>query len=325
MEMSILFNNALLYRTGMRTFSAGDLLIDNGRIIGVSEGPSAWRDTADTVIDADGRMIIPGLVDVHTHGRAGGDFSSADVDMMVKMSGSYLRSGVTTLLPTLASAPLDVLHASIGRINAVHALESDPAYAGRLAHFAGTHLEGRYLNPSKRGAHAPELLFPLDADELASLLSEIDGAKHVSAALELDADGSFREKALSMGATLSIGHTAATYAQAMDAFAHGVTAATHLFNAMPTLHHREGGTVCAALLSDKVSCELICDGFHIAPEMVKLAGTMKKDRLVLITDSMEATGCADGEYTICPSPSRTARRERTTVPLRAARCPCGMP
>ena len=301
-HMTLLLSNANIYRTSSRSFSAGDLLIEDGRIAGVSDGPSAWRDTADHVTDVDSRMIIPGLVDVHTHGRAGGDFSSASAEMMVKMSGSYLRSGVTTLLPTLASAPLDALHTAIGRINEVRALENDPAYEGRLAHFAGTHLEGRYLNVAKRGAHAPELLFPLDADELASLLSEIDGARHVSAALELDTDGAFLRRALSLGATVSLGHTAATYAQAMDAFAHGCTAATHLFNAMLPLHHREGGAVCAALLSPGVSCELICDGFHIAPEMVRLAGTVKKDRLVLITDSMEATGCADGEYTIAGMP-----------------------
>ena len=297
-----LFYNADIYRTSSRSFTGGDILIGDDRILGVSEGPSAWRDTADRVIDVCGRKIIPGLVDVHTHGRAGGDFSSAPVDMMLKMSESYLRSGVTTLLPTLASAPLDDLRTAIGRINQVKAMEADPAYRGRLAHFAGTHLEGRYLNVQKRGAHAPELLFPLDADEMASLISAVDGARHVSAALELDADGCFLRRALSLGATVSLGHTAATYAQAMDAFIHGCTAATHLFNAMLPLHHREGGAVCAALLSPDVSCELICDGFHIAPEMVRLAGTMKKDHLVLITDSMEATGCADGEYTIAGMP-----------------------
>ena len=300
--MTLLLSDANIYRTASRSFSAGDILIENGRITGVSDGPSAWRTAADQIVDVDSRMIIPGLVDVHTHGRAGGDFSSASADKMAEMSESYLRSGVTTLLPTLASAPLDDLRTAVDRINRVRALESDPANAGRLAHFAGTHLEGRYLNVAKRGAHAPELLFPLDADELSSILTAVDGARHVSAALELDTDGCFLRKALSLGATVSIGHTAATYAQAMDAFAHGCTAATHLYNAMLPLHHREGGAVCAALLSPDVSCELICDGFHIAPEMVKLAGTMKKDHLVLITDSMEATGCADGEYTIAGMP-----------------------
>lgn len=219
---------------------------------------------------------------------------------MRQMSASYLQSGVTTLLPTLASAPLDDLHRAIARINAVAAEEQE--HPGARAHFAGVHLEGRYLNIKKRGAHAPELLAPPDADELAELLSKMDGARHVTAALELDTDGSFLKKALALGATVGLGHTNATYHEAVDAITRGATAMTHLFNAMPPLHHRDGGAVCAGMLDPTVSCELIVDGFHIAPEMVALAWRMKGDHLVLITDSMEATGCADGEYTIAGMP-----------------------
>jgi N-acetylglucosamine-6-phosphate deacetylase len=302
----LLITNANIYRTKTRDFVPGDILVEEGRISAVTMAESAAERVPLTpgggvsVYDAAGRQVIPGLVDVHTHGRAGGDFASADTDTLMAMSESYLLSGVTTLLPTLASAPLEDLHTAIRRIGAVAATEGQ--HPGRMAHFAGVHLEGRYLNPTKRGAHAPELLAPLDAGELAGLLEEIAGARHVTAALELDGDGSFLARALSLGATVGLGHTAATYAQAMDALSRGATAMTHLFNAMPPLHHREGGAVCAGLLSPEVSCELICDGFHIAPEMVALAARMKGERLVLITDSMEATGCADGEYTIAGMP-----------------------
>ena len=130
------------------------------------------------------------------------------------------------------------------------------------------------------------------------------GVRHVTAALELDADGSFLRRALSCGATVGLGHSTATYEQAMRAFADGATAVTHLDNALPPLHHRAGGAVCAALLSPDISCELICDGFHIAPEMVGLAATLKRERLVLITDSMEATGCPDGSIGSPGCPSR---------------------
>lgn len=301
-HMSLLITNANIYRTDTRAFTPGDILLEGGRISAVTENASLAQTggASVSVYDAAGRRVIPGLVDVHTHGRAGGDFASADTDRLMAMSGSYLRSGVTTLLPTLASAPLEELHAAIRRIGAVAAAEGQ--HPGQMAHFAGIHLEGRYLNPAKRGAHAPELLAPLCAEELAGLLEEIPGARHVTAALELDGDGSFLARALSLGATVGLGHTAATYAQAMDALSRGATAMTHLFNAMLPLHHREGGAVCAGLLSPDVSCELICDGFHIAPEMVALAAHLKGDRLVLITDSMEATGCADGEYTIAGMP-----------------------
>ena len=300
----LLIANAAIYDAAARGFFRGDLLLEGGRIAEVSRGISARREKLpdDAVLDVGGRTVLPGLVDIHTHGRAGGDFGSADGAMLEQMLASYLASGVTTVLPTLASAEPTALREAIRRIGEAAAQESDPSLAGRRAHIAGVHLEGRYLNPSKRGAHAPELLAPLDADELEGFLRTMSGVRHVTAALELDADGSFLRRALSCGATVGLGHSMATYEQAMRAFADGATAVTHLYNALPPLHHRAGGAVCAALLSPDISCELICDGFHIAPEMVRLAATLKRERLVLITDSMEATGCPDGEYRIAGMP-----------------------
>lgn len=305
---SCLIQNAYIYRTIPRRFSEGDVFVLNGRIAAVSEGESLSAPTAFArasgrdvpVYDAGGRMLVPGLVDVHTHGRAGGDFVSADDATLLRMAESYLASGVTTVLPTLASAPLDELYAAIDRLNTLMAVDADAE--GSLPYVAGIHVEGRYLNLKRRGAHAPELLAPLDPDELETLLSRIHGARHLSAALELDETGAFLHRALSLGATVSLGHTDADYGTATELIAKGVTAMTHLFNAMPPLHHRDGGAVAAGLLSDSVFCELICDGFHISPAMVKLAYRMAGERLTLITDSMEATGCADGEYSIAGMP-----------------------
>ncbi len=297
-----LIRNARIYRTAERAFSMGDLLVSDGRIAAVSEGEALSLPAdavADEVFEADGRMVIPGLVDVHTHGRAGGDFGTASGEQLRTTCASYLASGVTTVLPTLASAPLDELYTAIDRIQALSdAAEGDPT----LPYIAGIHLEGRYLNPAKRGAHAPHLLAPLDAEELESLLTRIRGARHLSAALELDGGEAFLARALSLGATVALGHSAADYATATRLIAHGVSAMTHLFNAMPPLHHRDGGAVAAGLLSNTAFCELICDGVHIAPEMVKLAYALAGERLALITDSMEATDCPDGEYSIAGMP-----------------------
>ncbi len=303
--MSVLFRNAMVFVAETRSFALGEVLVAHGRILSVSIGKDTdletVKDTCDDpeVIDAEGRYLLPGLVDVHTHGRAGGDFTTADEATLRRMAKSYLETGVTTLMPTMASAPPEDLYEAARRIETIRLeTEQDPT----CARFAGLHLEGRYLNPSKRGAHAAHLLAPLDADEAADLLGQCGGAKHISAALEQDGGKRFLARMKSMGVTVGLGHTAATYAEAMDAIEGGVVSMTHLFNAMPPLHHRDGGAVCAGLLSPRVYCELICDGFHIAPEMVKLAYQLKQDHLTLITDSMEATGCADGEYAIAGMP-----------------------
>jgi N-acetylglucosamine-6-phosphate deacetylase len=294
-----LIRNARVYNSVTRAFFDGSILVENGRIAAVSrEDMSA--PAGIPVYDACGRMVIPGLVDVHTHGRAGGDFTTADPALLSVMAEAYLDSGVTTVLPTLASAPLADLEAAIDRINALRAEAA--ASAGKLSNVAGVHLEGRYLNVKRRGAHAADLLVTPDADEMEALMTRVEGARHVSAALELDESGEFIRRALALGATLSMGHTDASYETAEALIQQGVTALTHTFNAMPPLHHRDGGAVAAGLLSDKAYCELICDGFHIAPHMVKLAYRLAGQRLTLITDSMEATGCADGEYFIAGNP-----------------------
>lgn len=291
--------NARIYNTAHRAFFDGSLLVENGRITALYPA-DATPPAGVPVYDACGRRIIPGLVDVHTHGRAGGDFGTADVAQMRVMAKSYLDSGVTTVLPTLASAPLSELETSIDSINALRAEAA--ASEGELPNIAGTHLEGRYLNVKRRGAHAADLLVKPDPAELEALLTRMDGARHVSAALELDEDGQALRRALELGATVSLGHSDADYATATELIAKGVTALTHTFNAMPPLHHRDGGVVAAGLTSDTALCEMICDGFHIASHMVKLAYRLAGERLVLITDSMEATGCPDGEYRIAGNP-----------------------
>lgn len=299
--MAVLFRNSMVFTAETRSFALGEVLVARGRILSVSIGKGTDLEAVKTVCDdvevinAEGNYLLPGLVDVHTHGRAGGDFSTADETTLRRMAKSYLETGVTTLMPTLASAPLEALYDAARRIETVRSeTEQDPT----CARFAGLHLEGRYLNPAKRGAHAPHLLAPLDADEAADLLGQCGGAKHISAALEMAGGFEFLARMRAMGVTVGLGHTAATYAEAVEAIEGGAVSMTHLFNAMPPLHHRDGGAVCAGLLSPRVYCELICDGFHIAPEMVKLAYQLKQDHLTLITDSMEATGCDDGEYAI---------------------------
>ena len=296
--MRTLIQNAFIFNSDTRSFFEGSVLIGehggrNGRIIEVlpeSRHAYAHLPTSDARIDVGGCCILPGFVDVHTHGRVCEDFNFSDADGMRRAARSYAGVGVTSVFPTLASAPFDELCRAAGLIRS---LEDDTGGAC----FLGVHLEGRYLNPKRRGAHNPEYLAPLAPDELDTFIAASGLPAHITAALELD-ENAFALRALELGATLGLGHTDATYAEAYYAWEKYGVSFTHLYNAMPQIHHREGGAAAAALMSGGM-CELICDGLHIAPHMVNFTlRTVGLERLVLISDSMAAAGAPDGEYLI---------------------------
>lgn len=284
------FKGGKIYRLGTRTFEDGDLFVLDGTI--VSGG------TPDTVVDCSGKYIMPGLVDVHTHGRGGYDFNTADESGVRAMRREYAKAGTTTIMATLASAAMGSLISSSEAINKNRAAE------GGLASIAGIHLEGRYLNVKRRGAHAETLLAPLDADEAVGLVEHmLPLPVHVSAALELDCGEKFVKSLIKRGATVAVAHSDATYDESMAALDWGATAFTHTFNAMRPIHHREPGNMVASMLADNAYTELICDGEHVHPAMIELCAKAKDgDHLVLITDSMEASGCPDGEYSIAGMP-----------------------
>lgn len=284
--------NANVYRNDARCFEKKEIWIENGIIRAVEDRV----DRRDETLDADGAWLVPGLIDVHTHGRRGLDFVTCQPAELGTIAADYARHGVTTVMPTLASAPYEQMLAMTDAINRHTAADGE-------ATFCGVHWEGRYINLAKRGAHAPACIAPLRAEELTSEVFRMCRALHISAAYELDADGSFAEQARKLGATLGLAHTMATYADAKTLETRGVTAYTHLFNAMPPLHHRDGGAVCAALEGDAFA-ELICDGIHVSPEMVRLAFRLKgAERICLISDSIEAAGMPDGHYHIAGLPT----------------------
>ncbi|MBQ8310746.1 MAG: N-acetylglucosamine-6-phosphate deacetylase [Clostridia bacterium] len=284
--MKQLLTGGLVWRSDHTFTENCPVLIGDGSILAVGATCDAY--TPDQIADISGMTVLPGLVDVHTHGRAGYDFNDATEEQMRLMQKDYARHGVTSVMATLASDTQE------GWLRSIRAIEA--------CGYEGIHFEGRYLNSAKKGAHAAHLLASLDPDELKKCLAAVHLPCHVSAALELDKDGSFSRKAIEMGATLGIGHTAATAEEARTAISRGATSFTHLFNAMPPLHHREGGAVAVALNGGGYG-EIIADGVHICPDMVRLAyRCLGVDHTVLITDSMAGTGCPDGEYSIAGMP-----------------------
>lgn len=283
----MLVKNGLVYNSESGRFDSKNILIRNGVIADMG----AITSVDDVILDVQRAKIIPGLVDVHTHGRGGFDFLSEDPAALGVLAREYAKSGVTTVMPSIASAPLSVMKELTRRINDFHPSDDQ-------ASFCGVHLEGRYINPEKKGAHNEDLLAALDPSELEDEVFRMCKALHVTAAFELDESGDFLNKVLEIGGTAALGHTAADYSQAKALEKRGVTAYTHLFNTMNSIHHRDGGPVLAAFVG-KAFGELICDGIHICPEMIAFAfSQLGVDRTVLVSDSMEATGNRDGEYAI---------------------------
>ena len=287
----IAFVGGLVFNSDSEDFIKANVICDDGFVTDI---------TADYVsdceiIDISGKYLIPGLVDVHTHGIGGYDFNLASEENVRAMRKRYAQLGTTSVMATLVSDTLPNLTNSIFNINQ-NRVDSLLGYAGII----GIHLEGRYLNPEMRGAHATELLALPNASEFESLaLNMMPQPLHASIAPELSGGEEFIKKANELGVTVGIAHTNSTYEQAKNALELGARSFTHTFNAMTKVHHRLPGAAVCALTSDEAYAEIIADGHHMHPAMVELAYKAKpKNKLVLITDSMSATGSADGEYSI---------------------------
>ena len=281
----MLIKNLNVYSNSSRSFYSADIRIENGIITDIG---MLFPMEGETCEDGDGAYVVPGLVDVHTHGIVGEDWCLSDAEGFERMAVSYACAGVTSVMPTLSSAPLEKMLEATELVNSYK--------SSKGADLLGVHWEGRYLNPQKRGAHASELIKPLDASELDAEPLKYAKRLHISAAYERDLDGSFSRRAAELGATMGLAHTMATYSKAKVAEERGIASYTHLFNAMPPLHHRDGGAIAAAF-EGECYAELICDGIHISPEMVRLAlRNLGVERLSLISDSLSATCLPDGDY-----------------------------
>ncbi len=265
-------------------FVSRDLCTD-GALIARTSGDSQE-------LDASGCYVIPGLVDVHFHGCVGEDFSDATPDGLQKIADFELSQGVTYICPTGMTLPEDQLTA-ICRTTAAHRAKNPGG-----AEVVGAHLEGPFLCMAKKGAQNGDYLHAPDAEMLKRLQEAAEGSvRLVTLAPEEPGSVEFIKAAKDMGIHVSLGHTVANYDTAKAAFEAGADHATHLYNAMPPLAHRDPGVIGAAYEFPHVKPELICDGIHIHPAVVRLTfGLFGRERMIIISDSLRATGMPDGEY-----------------------------
>jgi N-acetylglucosamine-6-phosphate deacetylase len=265
---------------------AGEVSIEGGRIDGV--GPLG---TDDGVIDLGRLWLAPGYIDVHVHGGGGAQCNSSDRDEITAVARFHVAHGTTALLATTVAAPPDELCAALGTI-----ARSTGARDG--AEVLGTHLEGPFLSRRWPGAMDPATFLDPDAQTVERLLEASAGTlRLMTVAPELPGALELIVKLVEHGAIASVGHSDASYDQVRAAVAAGVRSATHTFNAMRPLHHREPGVLGAVLDLPEVSCELICDGIHVSPAAMRLAYRAKGAAGIrLVTDAMQATGMPDGEY-----------------------------
>ena len=254
--MTTQIQNAQIYNTEKRCFEPGSLWFRDGKILDAPAIPN-------TVIDAEGGYVLPGLIDVHTHGRCGIDIMEADKTALSALSLAYAKSGVTTVFPTVMTAPLSKIEDAIQKIKA----------AEYTADFAGIHIEGPYISKKKPGCHDISAIRHPDKDEIFSLCERILPLfPHLTIAPEEDTDGGIRDFCACFGkrgGTVAIGHTDADFDTAMRALSDGASAFTHTFNAMTPLLHRAPGAAGAALYSDAYA-EFICDGIHVHPAVIRI-------------------------------------------------------
>lgn len=269
------------------------LLLEGTRIAGLlTPGETLPPDTQ--VLDVSHCYVAPGFIDSHTHGGAGQNFMAGSEAALAAISAYMAQGGVTSCLATTTSAALPDLERALA---AAAAAVKNPV-AGRV-NVLGIHLEGPYLNPQFRGVHAEQFVRAAALPELEALWAAAGPAlKVVTLAPEIPGGMAAVEFFASRGVQVSLGHTGATYEQAKLALARGVRRATHLFNAMPPIHHRNPGPPVALLEDTGAFLELTVDGLHVHPAVVALVlRLVGPERVVLITDSIDVAGLGDGVFT----------------------------
>jgi N-acetylglucosamine-6-phosphate deacetylase len=279
---------------GIRLLDWPVVVIEDRRIASISSRAAVELPTDARVLDFPGATLAPAFFDVHIHGAKGHDVMEATPAALDAMGSFLAAHGTGSFLATTVTAPLD---ATLRSLSGLAKLLAQPPVSGR-AQAVGIHLEGPFLSHTKRGVQPAEHLLAPDIATFDRLFEAAEGrirlmtlAPELLGAVELTAHATAR------GVRVSLGHSNATAAETQAAIAAGAVSATHTFNAMRPLDHREPGILGTVLTNDALFAELICDGIHVDPEMVKLWWRSKgAERAILVTDAISAAGMPDGEY-----------------------------
>jgi N-acetylglucosamine-6-phosphate deacetylase len=280
--------------TGTSPFDHPLVVIEEGRIASIATRESGQLPVQANVLDYPGATLAPAFLDVHIHGAAGHDVMEA-TPQALNAIGSFLAShGTGSFLATTVTAPLD---ATLRALSGLAKLLARTPVEGQ-ARVIGIHLEGPFLSHTKRGVQRAEHLLAPDIAIFDRLFDAAEGhIRLMTLAPELPGAAELAARATARGVRVSVGHSNSTAAETRAAIAAGAVSATHTFNTMRPLDHREPGILGTVLTTDSLFAELICDGIHVAPEMVKLWWRAKgPERAILVTDAMSATGMTDGEY-----------------------------
>jgi N-acetylglucosamine-6-phosphate deacetylase len=265
----------------------GRITVDGSRIAANEQAEQVTHDLA-----GQGYTIVPGFVDLHNHGGGGASFTSGTAEDILTGVRTHREHGTTTVVASTVTHTLDYLADRAG-------LLSELVEQGDLA---GIHFEGPFISPCRKGAHDEGLLRHPDPADVRKLVEAGRGAaKMVTLAAELPGGIESVRLLADLGVIAAIGHTDASYEQTLEAVDAGATVATHLFNAMPPLQHRQPGPIAALLEDERVTVELINDGTHLHPSVLELAfGSAGAGRVAFITDAMDAAGFGDGMYDLGP-------------------------
>ena len=269
-------------------YKYANIIIDGETIKSIAE-KEVNPDNFDDIIEGEGLMALPGFIDEHTHGAVGFDTCDGKYESIDKIAEARLKEGVTMFLPTTLTMPHEVLVAAAKAVAQYRENE-------RWAETPGLHIEGPFINCAYKGAQNPEYIRLPDTNEIKEL-NDITPVKIVTVAPEVEGALQFISDMREMGIVTSAGHSGATYAEFLAAKAAGLTHLTHFFNQMSPLHHREIGLVGAGFADNDIKIELICDKLHVKPDIIKIVfNTKPVDQIILITDSLLASGLPDGKY-----------------------------